>query len=89
MNYLQVNNPKDNSPLLCYSPETRYICEENLILLIHWRKHGNGNSKFSGITYPKLKTRNLQMTTNYIYMEKKSKRTNDADFGLNYVLIAN
>lgn len=33
--------------------------------------------KFSGITYPKLKTRNLQMTTNYIYMEKKSTSTND------------
>lgn len=70
MNYLQVNNPKDNSPLLCYSPETRYICEEYLILLIHWRKHGNGNSKI--LRYYLSKTKNSKLADdNKLYLHGK------------------
>ena len=51
------------SPSLCYSPEKRYIFAKFLILLIHWRKHGNVNSKFSEFSYAKLKSRNPQTTT--------------------------
>ena len=48
MKYSPVNNPKDYLPLHCHSPETRYYIAEFLVLVIHWRKHGNGHSKFSG-----------------------------------------
>jgi len=43
-----LNSPKDNSLFRCYSPETRCIFAKMLILLIYWRKHGNGSSKLSG-----------------------------------------
>ena len=51
------------SPSLCYSPEKRYIFAKFVILLIHWRKYGNVNSKFSEFSYAKLKSRNPRTTT--------------------------